>query len=240
MIRLNKYLSDSGCCSRRKADEHILAGDVELNGRIVRELGIKIDPDKDSVKFNGQLVEGEQKLVYYALNKPKSVVSTASDEHGRKTVVDLVPEKPRVYPIGRLDENSEGLILLTNDGDFAQKLSHPSFEHEKEYELKVKKQGSKIQADGDIEFIRKSFLNGLRIDDKLMKATKADIKLLNSKHYLLNIVLVTGHNRQLRRMCAKIGLEVLTLARVRIGKLALHSLKIEPGQYREISPSMVL
>lgn len=239
-VRLNKFLADSGCCSRRKADEHILAGDIKVNGQIVKELGVKIDPEKDIVKFKGQLLCKETKLVYYALNKPRGVISTAFDEQGRQTVVDLVPREPRVYPVGRLDEDSEGLIILTNDGELAQELTHPSFEHEKEYEVTVRGKGKVFGILQNKERIKNLFERGMIIDGKPMKADRVEVNLINTNYYLLNTVLHTGHNRQIRKMCAKIGLEVITLRRIRIGNLTLEGLNLLPGQYKEISKNQIL
>jgi len=241
LIRLNKFLADSGCCSRRKADERILAGDIEINGNVVRELGTKVEPERDIVKFKGSVVTKPVEPIYYALNKPRGVISTASDEQGRPTVVDLVPSEPRVYPVGRLDEDSEGLILLTNDGELAQQLTHPSFEHEKEYEVSIRIMNKELGIRDDKEkIIKNQFEHGLLIDRKMMKADSANASLIHDSRFMIRVVLHTGRNRQIRKMCDKMGLEVETLRRIRIGKLTLDSLNIPSGKYKKISKNQIL
>jgi len=231
LIRINKFLSDSGVCSRRKADEHILAGDVSVNGDIISELGVKIDPGKDKVVFRGSNVVPTEKYIYYALNKPKGVISTASDEKDRKTVMSFVPESPRVYPVGRLDRDSEGLILLTNDGQLTNILSHPRGEHEKEYEVVAVRKGNYSI---DSKKIERAYLSGIIIEGKLMKADTVNISMTQDAKCRMKIVLHTGYNRQIRRMCDKIGLDVRKLTRVRIGKLNLANLNIPIGGYVEV------
>ena len=162
LIRLNKYLSESGICSRREADEHISHGEVKINGMIA-VLGQKIDPEKDRIEYLGKNIRKNIQTVIYALNKPRGVISTADDELGRKNITDFVPKETRVYPIGRLDKESEGLILLTNDGTLAQELSHPSHKYEKEYKVTIRIINSKL----NIKDIEHNFQNGLRIDNNL-------------------------------------------------------------------------
>lgn len=235
-VRLNKFLSDSGICSRREADEHILAGDVKINGHIAK-LGDRINPQKDEISYEGKIIKPKtEEYVYYALYKPRGVISTRSDEAGRESVIDLVPKEPRVYPVGRLDKESEGLIILTNDGELTQKLTHPSFEHEKEYKVKVKSQNSEVKVlNQNLKLIEQKFLDGIKIDGKLMRAKSIKIESLNTSYYILDTVLTTGHNRQIRKMCAKMGLEVIKLVRVKIGNLELESLKLKPGEYKVIT-----
>lgn len=239
LTRLNKFISDSGICSRRKADEHILAGKVLVNGKR-GETGQKIDSDKDEVMFDNKLItKPETGLIYYALYKPRGVISTASDESGRKSVIDLVPKDPRVYPVGRLDKDSEGLMILTNDGELTQKITHPSSEHEKEYFVMATAQkGQDISFDN----FAKRFLNGISIDGQLMKADKVESSQTsqNKKHFYFNITIHTGFNRQIRRMCDKIGLEVTKLKRIRIGKLTLDSLNLSSGDFEEINRSDII
>ena len=167
--RLNKFLSERGICSRRKADEHILAGDIKINGEIVKELGTKIDELTDSVEFCDKVITEKPEYIYYALNKPRGVVSTADDELDRQTVTDLVPKEPRVYPVGRLDTESEGLIILTNDGELTQEITHPSFEHSREYRVESRimnyESGIKVHSEQIISRLSK----GIVIDGKLMK-----------------------------------------------------------------------
>ncbi|MCX6808714.1 MAG: pseudouridine synthase [Candidatus Berkelbacteria bacterium] len=245
LIRLNKFLAESGVCSRRKADEEILAGRVSVNGIVVKAMGLKINSGTDLVEFEGQTIKQIDKLIYYAVYKPLGVVSTASDELNRETVIDLVPKTPRVYPVGRLDANSEGLMILTNDGDFAQRLTHPSFEHEKEYEVRVKRSikskvclsARQVKSSDEIKY---KFEKGFEIDSVWMKADLvSDFK--DFKDYLdFRLVLHTGYNRQIRRMCAKIGLEVIKLTRIRIGKLTLSDLRLSASQFVQISPNQVI
>lgn len=230
-MRINKFLSEAGICSRRKADELILAGKVTRNGQIIKELGIQVDPKIDKITVDGQICQLHTKTVYYALYKPKGVVSTSSDEKGRESVIDLVPPIPKVYPIGRLDMYSEGLMILTNDGELTQKLTHPSFEHDKEYEVIVNPEQWVRSQD-----IKEKFEKGLLIENVLMKAF--DVKISTSTHdsrcITIKLVLRTGYNRQIRKMCDKIGLKVLALKRIRIGKLKLVDLHLKPGEYKEI------
>ena len=231
LIRLNKYLASTGVCSRRKADEHTLDGAVSINGIIVRELGTKIDPEKDKIQFKGTDVGQSEKFVYYAINKPCGVISTASDENGRQTVLELVPETPRVYPVGRLDKDSDGLLILTNDGEMTNKLTHPKFEHEKEYIVKARTQKQVVIDPREIE---NRFVNGISVDGKIMKADTVSASMIRNNRYDIWVTIHTGYNRQVRKMCAKMGLEVVGLTRTRIGKLTLSSLGLTSGQYIEI------
>lgn len=226
--------------SRRKADEAISNGEISVNNQVISELGIKIDPEKDAVKFNGRRVNQSTEIVYYAVYKPNGVISTAQDEKGRQSVTDLVPRFPRVYPVGRLDAYSEGLMILTNDGDLTQKLTHPSFEHEKEYEVTTHISNDDLRYNVNlIGHLKKSFIEGMRIEGKLMKADKIFIKE-NDKSLALDLVLHTGYNRQIRKMCAQIGLAVSKIKRIRIGKLNLHSLNLKPGDCKQISKSQII
>ncbi|MFA7253525.1 MAG: pseudouridine synthase [Patescibacteria group bacterium] len=240
LIRLNKFLADAGLFSRREADEHILAGEITVNGNPVTEMGTKIEPDHDIVEYKGKIIKLQTAYTYYALYKPKGVVSTAKDELGRQTVLDFVPKEPRVYPVGRLDADSEGLIILTNDGDLTNHLTHPSFEHEKEYEIIVKSTKQKAKSP---EEITKMFENGFMIDGHLMIADVArSIKspALSFPLSAFSLVLHTGYNRQIRRMCDKIGLNVIKLTRTRIGKLKLADLNLKHGGYMEITKSRIV
>lgn len=242
LIRLNKFLAESDCCSRRKADEYILAGDVSVNGSVIKELGVKVDEIKDTVEFKGKPVKPSQNLVYYAVYKPKGVVSTVSDEKGRESVVDLVPHEPRVYPVGRLDLASEGLMILTNDGELTQKITHPSFEHEKEYEVEVRIMDYELWEDKKNigqEIVNK-FTSGIIIEGKRMFADKVSVDLIRDSLFLIHLSLHTGYNRQIRRMCDKIGLIVKKITRTRIGKLRLDSLDLSTGEYKKVSKENIL
>ncbi|MEI6498865.1 MAG: pseudouridine synthase [bacterium] len=237
-IRLNKYLAENGVSSRRGADQLILSGKITINGSVTQVLGTKIDPESDEICVDGQIVARQAKMLYYALNKPIGVVSTASDPKHRSKVTDFVPREPRVYPVGRLDNDSDGLILLTNDGELTNQLTHPSFEHSKEYLVVVStsKKSQKLPASE----IKALFENGLQIEGKLMKADKfSDFKGMGN-NMTFKLILHTGYNRQIRKMCAKIGFEVVKLTRIRIGKLKLVDLSIAPGEYREINKAQIL
>ena len=161
-MRLQKFLANEGVCSRRKVEEHILAGDVKVNGQVVTELGKKVIPEKDKVEFKGKLVElVNEKKVYILLNKPIGYVSTTSDQFGRETVLDLVKVKERVVPVGRLDMYTSGALILTNDGDFIYQMTHPKYEIEKTYNVTVKG----IVTEQEIEQLR----NGVAIDDYISR-----------------------------------------------------------------------
>ncbi len=237
-IRLNKFLADAGICSRRKADEHISSGEVYVNGTRAT-LGMKVDPENDQVVFRRTPVgRHPEKLVYYALCKPKGVVSTAADEKGRTAVTDLVPKQPRVYPVGRLDLTSEGLILLTNDGELTHQLSHPSFVHEKEYEVVVQAPAQVTTAE-----IKRRFEQGLEIEGKLMQADRVTLLRRSPQRadvVSLRMVLHTGYNRQIRRMCEALGLTIINLRRSKVGKLDLSKLGLKPGEYRQVKKSDIV
>lgn len=205
-------------------------------------LGQMVDPKSDEIKINGKIVKsGASEKIYYALYKPRGIVSTASDELGRQTVTDLVPKEPRVYPVGRLDIDSEGLIILTNDGELTNRMTHPSFEHEKEYVITACSVKHETRTkENRAELIESQFISGLKIDNTLMKADSAEVKLLHDSCFMIQVVLHTGYNRQIRRMCAKIGLEVIQLTRVRVGKLHLADLDLKPGEYRQINLKQII
>ncbi len=240
--RLNKFLANSGVCSRRKADEYILAGKVKINGITNKELGIRVDTKNDVIEFDGKIVKPATDFIYFVLNKPKGVVSTAHDENGQKTVVDLVPKTQRVYPVGRLDKDTVGLIVLTNDGELTKELTHPSFEHRKEYKVEVRIMNRELgEKDNFIKSIEQKLTSRLKIDGKIMRADSVQISLLpNSKFLILNLVLHTGYNRQIRKMCAKIGLEVTRLTRVGYAKLQLDELNLNPGEFKQISRADII
>ncbi|MFA5927136.1 MAG: pseudouridine synthase [Patescibacteria group bacterium] len=243
LVRLNKYLADVGVGSRRSVDKLIEAGDVSVNGAPAL-LGMLVDPRNDKVEFRGHPITMMPTVahVYYALYKPRGVVSTASDESGRESVVDLVPEEPRVYPVGRLDIESEGLIILTNDGELTQRLTHPRFEHEKEYWVRARIMSRELRARKDIaQYISTRLLSGLDIDGHIMRVDSASVSLVpDSPFVALTLVLHTGYNRQIRKMCDKIGLSIDALIRTRVGKLKLDDLDLKPGSYKEITKDQIL
>lgn len=231
-VRLHKYIADCGVFSRRKAEEAILQGRVSVNGKRIERLGVKIDPAQDAVSVDGCLVDcaGVDK-VYILLNKPRGFVTTVHDPEGRKTVMDLVPETgERIYPVGRLDYLSEGLLLLTNDGEVAQKIAHPSFGIEKVYEVKVFGEISEEH----LERLRKgAVLSGREVVPKSVRP----IKLLRGKSWL-EFRIGEGRNREVRRLCERAGLTVDKLRRVSIGALSVAG--IAPGKHVFLTRSWLL
>ena len=219
-MRLQKFLSTAGICSRRRGEALIKAGRVIVNGQIVIEMGTKIDPDKDQVSFDGRPIKYEQRLVYIVLNKPVDYV-TSCRHPGEKIVLELVDIAQRVYPIGRLDKDSTGLLLLTNDGRLHHKLSHPSFDHEKEYDVTV----AKAITDGALQ----KMAAGLPMMGS--KTRPARVKRIASRQF--RIVLKEGKNRQVRRMVRKVGNQVKILKRVRVAGIKLG--RLPPGKWRHLT-----
>ncbi|MBU4186542.1 MAG: rRNA pseudouridine synthase [Proteobacteria bacterium] len=218
LMRLQKFLSSTGFCSRRKAEEYIKDGHVKVNGEVVSELGTKIEPAIDLVEVNGKLVEAKHDLIYIALNKPQGYVASCSQK-GDKIVLDLINIQDRVYPIGRLDKDSTGLLILTNDGELHHRLSHPSFDHEKEYEVAVVKPIS----DGALRKMAKGMpMMGT-------KTRPADVKRISS--CVFYIVLKEGKNKQIRRMVRKMGNNVVRLKRIRISNIKLGNLSEGSWRY---------
>lgn len=223
--RLQKVLARAGYASRRRVEELIAEGRVRVNGEIA-VLGRRVDPDHDVIDVDGGLVPVRVGTVYYLLNKPAGVVSTAADTHGRPTVVDLVPAEPRVFPVGRLDMDTEGLILLTNDGELANRLTHPRHGVEKEY---------LVQVEGDPPpAALRALREGVELDDGV--TAPAEVGRLGEG--LLRITIHEGRNRQVRRMCEAVGHPVTRLVRTRIGPLVDRSLK--PGEWRALSADEVV
>jgi len=224
--RLQKIIARAGIASRRKAETLIQEGAVTVNGATVRTLGTQADLEHDHIKVNGKLIRAER-LEYYMLNKPRGVLSSVKDPEGRQVVTDLVRSSARLYPAGRLDFNSEGLIVLTNDGELARRITEGG-KLAKVYQVKVKDQPEEAQ----LERLRK----GLTIDGVRMQASKVRLaKAGNNSWY--EVELTEGKNRQLRRMFERIGHPVLKLRRVAIGKLKLG--KLLPGAYRELTDEEV-
>lgn len=222
-IRLQKYLADSGICSRRKAEEYILAGRVRVNGEVINTLGTKVDDEKDKIYFDNKLLKQEEKKVYLMLNKPEGYVTTVKDQFDRKTVMDLIKDIPyRIVPIGRLDYDTSGLLLFTNDGEVVYKLTHPKHNIDKVYEAKIKGIPSKEEI--------KNFENGLYIDN--YKTSKAKLEIIKTEKdtSIVRITIHEGKNRQVRKMCEKIGHSVIKLKRISIGNLKLGNLPV--GEYR--------
>ncbi|CAN5832810.1 pseudouridine synthase [soil metagenome] len=224
-IRLQRVLAQRGWGSRRVCEELIEAGRVTVNGEVA-QLGRRVVPEVDLVAVDGAPVGTRPDLVYYLLNKPVGVVSTAKDTHGRPTVVDLVPGEPRVYPVGRLDADSEGLLLLTNDGDLANRVAHPRNGVAKEYlvDVEVRSGGGKV-GDGAIRRLR----TGIELDEQLT----APARVSQPSPGVLRIVIHEGRKRQVRRMCDAVGHPVRRLVRTRIGPL--RDQRLAPGKWRLLS-----
>lgn len=222
--RLQKYLAECGVASRRKCEELILQGKVKVNNQIVTELGVKVNPEKDIVKFEDKEVKPTSKMVYILLNKPIGYVTTADDQFGRDTVLDLVKVKERIVPVGRLDMYTSGALILTNDGDFVYKVTHPKHEIEKTYTVTVKG----IIKNEEVEQLRK----GVKIDDYITKPAKVKILKTDIEKNIsrLEIVIHEGKNRQVRKMCESVGKKVLALHRSKIGKIGVKD--IELGKWR--------
>lgn len=224
-MRLNQAIAKSGKWSRRKADELIASGKVAVNGSIVKDFHYKLDLSKDKLQVEGQTI-AVKAIEYIVMNKPKGVITTCSDQYGRKNILDLLPERLRhLRPVGRLDRNSEGLILLTNDGQFTQKIAHPSLHMEKTYEVSVKGKVSKK----DLDQLRR----GILLEDGMTLPAKVNLIQFQEDRSKLRIVLKEGRNRQIRRMLAKLDYEVVKLVRVAIGELKLGQLP--PGAWRFLS-----
>jgi 23S rRNA pseudouridine2605 synthase len=222
--RLQKILARAGLGSRRASEALIAAGRVRVNGEVAR-LGDRADPETDRIEVDGAVVGVRAGLVHYLLNKPAGVVTTASDPQGRPTVVGLVPADPRVFPVGRLDADTEGLILLTNDGELAHRLTHPSFGVEKEYLVEVEGRATR----GVLRRLRE----GVDLEDG--RTAPARASLVGDR--LLRVTIHEGRKRQVRRMCDAVGLPVRRLVRVRIGPIT--DRRLAPGQWRSLEQEEV-
>ena len=226
-VRLQKFMAEQGVASRRKSEDLIRAGKVKVNGHVA-EIGMKINPRKDFVTVGKQKLTNvkNRKMVYVMLNKPRGYVTTVSDELGRKTVMDLLPDFGcRIYPVGRLDKDSEGLLLLTNDGSFTNCMTHPSHEYAKVYRVTVRP-----EINDDILF---NLRNGIEIDGRMTAPCEVTVLTEEENRVVLEFILHEGRNRQIRKMCESQGLEVARLKRISIGPVKLGMLK--QGDYRELS-----
>ena len=224
--RLQKFLANQGICSRRKAEEYILQGRVKVNGQVVTELGIKINSLKDKVEFDGKVVAEEVKKVYILLNKPIGYVTTVKDQFNRPTVMELLKQnKTSVVPVGRLDMYTSGALILSNDGDFIYKVTHPKHEINKTYQVTVK---GKITNE-EVDKLR----SGVDIGDYITKPAQVRIMKINEEKNIsrLEIIIHEGKNRQVRRMCEAIGKSVLALHRSKIGDITVKDLKLGNWRY---------
>lgn len=221
--RLQKIISRAGITSRRKAEELIVQGRVTVNGKVIRELGTKADPDKDHIKVDGKLLRFKEQKTYILLNKPVKYVTTLSDPEGRPTVIELLRGvKGRVYPVGRLDYDTSGLLLLTNDGDFANMIMHPKFEIQKTYEAKIEGELN----DKEIEKLQK----GMKLEGRMTAPARIKKLRRTDKNSWLEITIHEGRKRQVRRMFERTGHSVLKLIRTKIAFLDIKGLNT--GEYR--------
>lgn len=225
-IRLQKYLANAGIASRRKCEELILEGKIKVNGNIVTELGTKINPDIDEIKYDDKNVKPEEELIYILLNKPIGYVTTVKDQFNRDTVLDLVKVNKRIVPVGRLDMYTSGAIILTNDGDFVNRLTHPKNEINKTYNVTIKG----VITNNEV----KELENGVKIDNGyITKPAKVKILKIDEEKNIsrIQITIHEGKNRQVRKMCKTIGKSVLALHRSKIGNIDVKNLNIGTWRY---------
>lgn len=223
MERLQKYIASCGVCSRRKAEEFIKLGRISVNGKIVTEMGLKVG-EGDIVRFNGSIILPENEHIYIMLNKPEGCVTTVTDDRGRKTVMDCIKGvEERIFPIGRLDYNTSGLLLLTNDGETANRLMHPKHRIDKVYEARVQR----IPNESEI-FL---FENGIFLDGR--KTSQAKLEVLSEQPPTVRVTIHEGRNRQVRRMLEEIDNKAISLKRTKIGEIELGDLK--KGKFRQLT-----
>ena len=223
-MRLQKYIAKSGLTSRRKAEDLILQGRVKVNGQVVNEMGITVDPEEDVVMVDDKIINLEDRKIYIILNKPEGYVTTLSDRHSEKIVLDLIKGvKERIFPVGRLDKDTTGLLLMTNDGDLAYKLTHPSHIVWKEYIALVRG----IPSNREIQRLK----NGVIIDGRKTSPARVELIKTNNNSAVLKIIIHEGRNRQVRKMCEYVGHPVIKLKRVAIGDIKLGDLQIGSWRY---------
>ncbi|MDK2984652.1 MAG: rRNA synthase [Clostridia bacterium] len=228
--RLQKVLARAGIASRRKSEEIILQGRVKVNGKVVRKLGTKVDPDNDKIELDDRPIKGKEKKVYILLYKPSGYVTTMKDPQGRKTVADLVSPIPqRIYPVGRLDYDTEGLLLMTNDGKLVYRLTHPSHEVKKTYLATVKGHPS--------ERALRRLRHGIKLEDGMTAPARVKLLKAYNNSSLLELIIHEGKNRQVRRMCEAVGHPVLKLKRTKVGFLTLDNLS--KGEFRYLTNSEI-
>lgn len=228
MERLQRILASHGVASRRASEQIILDGKVKVNGKVVRELGAKADPNKDRIEVEGRLLQPQQHR-YLMLNKPSGYITTAHDERSRRTVMDLIDLRERVYPVGRLDRDTEGLLLLTNDGELANRVTHPRYEIDKEYQIltHLRPSGQTMGA----------VLKGVRVDGSLVVPSEFRILRETAEGIELKLVIHSGINRVVRKMMDQYGIEIARLRRTRVGPIALGRMPV--GRWRDLSPGEV-
>lgn len=224
-VRLQKALAAAGVASRRASEELIVQGRVKVNGKVIRELGTRINPLEDQVMVNGQPVQMDPERIYFAFNKPKGVTSTMSDEGGKRCLSDYFQGFDHIFNVGRLDKDTTGLLIMTNDGELANQLLHPSYEVEKLYVAKVQGKITKVEL--------QRLKDGVKLEDGLQKADRVRVIDQNEAFSLVEVVLHSGKNRIVRRMFEAVGFPVIDLTRKSFGPIHLKALKL--GQYRELS-----
>lgn len=225
-IRLQKFLASSGIASRRKCEELIVQGKITVNGKVTTELGTKVNPETDEIRYNGKKVENQKEdLVYILLNKPIGVVTTSKDQFGRESVLDLVKVPQRIVPVGRLDMYTSGALILTNDGDFVYKLTHPKHEITKTYTVTL----VGIVTQDEVEQLKK----GVKIDDYVTRPAQVKILKIDKEKNKsrLEIKIHEGKNRQVRKMCEAVGKKVIALHRSEIGTIQVKDLKLGTWRY---------
>jgi 23S rRNA pseudouridine2605 synthase len=226
MIRLNKYIADSGVTSRRKSEELILNGRISVNGKVIKELAFKVDTEKDEVKFDGDRISPHRHL-YFLMNKPKGTITSTNDEKNRKTVIDLVKTKEKIYPVGRLDYNTTGVLLLTNDGDFSNLMTHPKNSVPRKYEATLDRN---LEEDDVQKLLKGVFIDGIR-----GKFTKINFPKKTTKKYV-EVITVEGRNHFVKNMFKALGYSVVNLNRSGFGSFKAD---IPPGAYRILSASEI-
>jgi 23S rRNA pseudouridine2605 synthase len=226
-IRLNKIIADAGVASRRAADQLILEGRVSVDGKVISELGNKFDPEISEIKVDGESLINNKSKTYLAFNKPSGVISTMSDPEGRRTLGDFFKDrKDRLYHVGRLDKDSEGLILLTNDGELAHRATHPSYGLEKKYLVEIEGEFNK--------HLSNQLLQGVRLEDGLARAVKVvHTRAVSRNHHWVEITIHEGRYHIIRRLIESLGLKVLRLIRVEFGPISLGEMK--PGRHRVLN-----
>ena len=230
--RLQKYLANAGIASRRKCEELIIQGKIKVNGKIVTELGTKINPEKDIIEYENKQITNNKKNVYILLNKPIGYVTTVEDQFNRDTVLDLIKIKERIVPVGRLDMYTSGALLLSNDGDFIYKITHPKHEVEKTYTVTIKG----IIKQEEVEELK----NGVKIEDYITRPARVKILKTDEEKDIsrLEIIIHEGKNRQVRKMCEAIGKKVLALHRSKIQNISVKDLKL--GEWRYLTQKEIL
>ncbi|MFH1729727.1 MAG: pseudouridine synthase [Pseudomonadota bacterium] len=227
-IKIAKYLADCGIASRRKSEEYILQGLVKVNGKVCKNVAERVDPSEDSIKYRNRMLTSTAPKLYYLINKPRNVISTCADEHGRKTVLELLPKLKstvRLFPVGRLDYDSNGLMLLTNDGELANKLMHPTYKFDKVYEVKLFKKDTPDK-------IKEKLEKGVKLDDGFAKAEAVKIAKVTPQYIWLKITLKEGRNHIIKRLCDAFGYKSLRIKRVSMGPLSVKG--ITSGGYRTL------